>query len=317
MHNGWFRGNDNTLIMRSGKEVKFRSLTISSTLTIPESSNLDLETEYMDVTLGTLNGTANLDLNGSFFTAKYVQQLNAKLRNSELKIDKVEGASVSAHNSRVMLLTAKQVEIGKLLFDNRSIGFDRVNFDVINEYFRPKPLPPADKSKDLEGKYSSTNKYTLKNLKKLEVYSSLNDKFSINEIDELKLMDVAFSEFDISKLMKKVYGQFDFGELNIYSLDKSQFENVILTSSFGSLRIFSQEADNLRMVVKNISKTKERFLEALEFNLEDNVKVGPDFKVCPMDNQSEFSYKKGSYKGKENQKGLIHLTCDFCDLYLN
>ncbi len=312
MRNGWFKDDDNTLIMRSGKEIKFRSLTISSILTIPKNSNLDMKSKYMNITLGELNGTANLDLTGSIFTAKYVQDLKAKLKQTELTINEVKTASVSAHHSKIMLLEAEDIQIGKLLLDNLALGFD-----VWSHHHYPENSFDSAKDARMKSKYSSTNKYTFKDLDKLEVYSSLNDKFSMNELGELNLMDVAFSEVDISKLKKKAQGQFDFGELNVYGLDKTAFEHIILTSSFGSLRIFGQDSEDLKLVVKNISKKKVTVFETSEFQVAESLQIGPKYKMTSTSGQSEFIYQKGNYKEADNQKGLIHLTCDYCDLKLN
>lgn len=300
--NSWLKkSNDNTITLNKGQSYKFEYLELSSELYIPKKSNLEIDTEYTDIRLGNFEGKLELKLKDGALSSPFINKLNSQISTSKINVTEIRDATISANRSTIEIDKTASLSIGKI---EQTVGCmnnvfieNRGSFNSINFSGREK------------AKNSSLNKYYLKTLDDLDVYSSLNDKIQIESIGIIRLRDVSFSDFEISTLEKSIEGIIKYGEINIFEIKNDDFKKIELESAYSSLRISGGNIENVEVEIQQTQKEDQAFLDGLSDN-EMNMNVSSDYKLISETDNKEFIYSKGTGKKK------IYLVCNRCDLIL-
>ncbi len=150
IENGWFRADDNSVVLSNGKEYKIKYLELSTTLYVPRKSQLDLDTEEVFLSLGDHEGRLDLRMNQGTFTANKLNELKGSLKSVTLEIKELSKGELRAKGSKISINRADELilesslstldfqDIGKLIF-NKSLS-DKLSCGQVKLFFVEEAL---------------------------------------------------------------------------------------------------------------------------------------------------------------------------------
>ncbi len=319
MKNGWLRGIDNTVTTANGNEYKLDYLEISAELFIPENSNLEIvDAHFTDFLIGKLNGILTVELEGGSVKGTYIQEVNAWLNSSEVRLSEVDLLDVSAHQSKININKVNDCTIGKLPFE-----YDAINFGALNHGVG-SPLVPIVNIGSNKEHNSTINKYKFDDVNRLKIASSANDKIDVINLNDAELLKTNFTDLTISTLNGSMTGAMSFGELDIFTLNTIWNNDFELESFNGTLRIYSRNIKDLELnIITNKvkpevmlhGKSPKEHQQLLNNVGENLIHIGDDYILLENESNNRSTNKSIYRKGTKKQNGsVMKIFCNNCDL---
>ena len=112
--NGFFRRDRNTFILDNGKKYNIRQLVITSTLYLPKQSNIFLNTDYVGLSLGDLEGQLTINAKYGYIKANNVKEVTGNIQNFNADFKDVEKMTLNASYSTISALSVQELQIGSL-----------------------------------------------------------------------------------------------------------------------------------------------------------------------------------------------------------
>lgn len=130
IYNSFFGKDDNSVILTNGKTYKIKYLELTTTLFIPEKSNLVLSTKGTAISLDNHTGKIDLTMNKGNLIAKNINILNANFININAKINQITNAKISLKNVDLTLNESNKLELKSAI---STISIKKLNTLLITE----------------------------------------------------------------------------------------------------------------------------------------------------------------------------------------
>ena len=277
MQNSRFRSDDCQIILQDGTTFSIDYLEIKTRLYIPKTANLKVNSILNHtLRLGDLEG--NLDLNiqyGEVFGQK-IKNLNANLHFCYNVIFKeAETVNASATNSHLKIDKVNHLSIGE-----EKLSKDFVNKNDLQEWMNNN---------------SSMNIYNFREVEKMTIFDTANDKFKIGEVNDLEIKSSIFSNYQILKLNESLSLNAKSGDVSISEVAKD-FKHINLKNTHSTIKLNIAEHGNFGINIYNVN--------AIDYRLP------PNAKLIEKDSNKNAYFKIGESKNT----GTIDIQCDRCEL---
>lgn len=277
LRNGRFRSDASKIILQDGSSFSVEYLEIKTRLYIPKTANLKVNSILNHtLKLGDLEGDLDLDLQYGEVYGKKIKNLNANLRFCYNVIFKeAEMVNASATNSHLKIDKVKNLTIGE-----NKLSKDLTGKNIFNQWMNNN---------------SSMNIYNFREVKKLVIFDTANDKISIGEIDHLEIKSSIFSNYKILKLNETLNLNAKSGDISISEVSKD-FKNIDLNNTHSKMTINIPEIGNYGINIFDV--------KSIDFKLPTHAKL--------LESKSN---KNALFKIGENENtGIINIQCDRCEL---
>ena len=253
IYNSFFGDDDNKVILTDGKEYKVKYLELTTTLFIPESSKLILNTQRSNINVGSHNGEIDLEMKRGSFIAKRVNRLTANLETVKVDIEQLLSGKLIVKNSILKFLEADELHMKSSL---STVSIAKSNTLVINR--------------------------------------SLNDKYIINNVNDVMVEESLFSEYKISMVN---------GTLEM----KTKNNDIVVDG-------FSKNAS--RVFVKNRNGVVQLGLESLgSYKLTCNWVTQNTYELPSGLDRLVFTQNQGQYaSGNKPYQAQVDIECKQCDI---
>lgn len=279
--NGFFRRDRNTFILDDGKKYNVQQLIISSTLYIPKQSNIFLNTDYVGLSLGDLEGQLTINAKYGYITANNVKEVTGNIQNFNADFKNVEKMTLNASYSTISALTVQELQIGSL-----ELLANRKNTPNIFENGLPHDA------------LSFSNKYRIENIHQLNISSTNSDAFTLGIVDHFKAINSKFSNYHIKQLKHTFFANGKNGDITIYDLS-SNFEKVNISNQFSTIELNTKPVSNFQVNIASNEKTELRFANSL-------IATTP-----------KSGWAANYFKGDKNSKSTIEIDCEYCEVIIN
>jgi len=277
MSNSFFSGDDCKLILANGKKYPIESLRIKTSLSIPKTINLKINSILNNtVRLGDFEGDLELDLYYGEVYGKKIKNLDANLRFCyNVIFEEADFVKVSGTNSHLKVNKVNKVEIGEKRL-SREPSF-------------------LDFTGDFTENNSSMNIYNFGEVGEMIIYDTANDEFKIGTVDKLIAKSSVFSNYQVLRLNDELSFNAKNSDLNISEVNDA-FESIVLDNTLSTINLNMADDSNYKI---NITGK-----EYLEYTLPKN-------NVLLEQKQGMHSiFKVGEGEGN----GEVHIRCDNCNV---
>ncbi len=279
--NGFFRRDRNTFILDNGKKYNVRQLVISSTLYLPKQSNISLNTDYVGLHLGDLDGQLTINAGYGYLEANNVKEVAGNIKNFNANFKNVEKITLNASYSTISAVSIEHLQIGSLeLFAKKKNIVGLFDSDTPNNAL------------------SFSNKYRIENVHQLNISSTSSDAFTLGTIDHFKAINSNFSNYHIKKIKHTFSANGKNGDITIYDVAPN-FEKVNIGNQFSTIELNMKSVENFKVNIASKEKTELRFAKYL---IEGVAKAG---------------WASNYFKGDKNSKGIVEVDCVYCEVIIN
>ena len=101
-----FWADNNYIRLENGKEFQLIRLELTTTIFIPEWSDLNINTVLNNIILANHTGNINLNMKGGRFKSSSINNVTASVTNSHIKIAKLTDGIIEAKNTSITIDTA-------------------------------------------------------------------------------------------------------------------------------------------------------------------------------------------------------------------
>ncbi len=177
VENGWFKEENNHIVLDNGRICPIEFLSISTTLYVPVNSQIVIDAEDTDLLIDRHEGELELNAVGGSFTAKEISHLKGSLQFVDLNIEHIEKATLSLKKS---LLQAKSIH---QLHLESSLSKLEVN-----------------KIEKLEIAKSMNDQFSLESVNSIKASNSLYSHYRLGSCTESLEMTLKSGDVDIKNL---------------------------------------------------------------------------------------------------------------------
>ena len=277
LRNGLFMNDKCWIELDDGTQIDLTQLEIKNQLYIPYSSNFKVEGEYVDLSLGPIEGKLTASISHGSISAENVKQIDLHVISSQIHLGQVDTAYINARSCNI---SGKRIE--NLTLDNRPAK-------ILSD-----PLFDLDFN---DAYTSSLNKYYLDEVGTIEVAASENDKFTMNQIRQVKIHQAIFSTFIIQYLHDRLFMHSKSSDVTIEKIDPN-FTGIDIDNQLSTIKIKLSDLDRYELEIVKVEHTE--FAPPRQAAL-----ISPE-------NHAKKTYRRGDENG-----GKITLSCSKCDLILN
>jgi len=137
IENGWFREDDNSIILDNGKEYKLTFLKLSSTLFVPKDNELIIQGASSNISVQDHEGRVEVKMESGSFSANHLKRLDAQLDASNMTVNQVDRAQIKSQHSKVQIGSANELEVtSELSTYSVSKAEKLVANDLVNEKWK-------------------------------------------------------------------------------------------------------------------------------------------------------------------------------------
>ncbi len=277
MRNSRFRSDNCQIILEDGTSFSIDYLEIKTRLYIPKTANLKVNS-ILNHTLKLDDLEGNLDLNIQYgeVYGKKIKNLNANLRFCyDVIFKEAETVNTSATNSYLKI--------------------DKVNHLSIGEEKLSKELGNQSATQVWMNNNSSMNIYDFRDVEKMIIFDTANDKFEIGEVNHLEVKSSIFSNYEILKLNETFSLNAKSGDVSISEIAAS-FKNINLKNTHSNLTLNIPEKGNFGINIYHVT--------TIDYSLP------PNAKLIKSKSSKDLYFKIG--EGKNT--GTIDIRCNKCEL---
>uniref|UniRef100_UPI003217FD59 hypothetical protein n=1 Tax=uncultured Draconibacterium sp. TaxID=1573823 RepID=UPI003217FD59 len=252
-----------TITLLNGDKLKIKDFEISHQITLPESTSLNLENKYSTITMGSLDGPAELNLYSSKLTAgSFASTVQIQSKYSKLYIENLnDKTKLNLYDSDIVFKAATNLEIqskyskfegntaGSLFINSYDDDFqidefsdlkmeakysDLVSVAVLNKldlklYDSDLKIESAKQGR-FSGKYCELK---LGNVKELEIPSSYDNDLYLGKTNSVTIDESKYSLYEIKSTSKLNLTGYD-DDVQIDRLN-SDFQGISMNSKYGTL----------------------------------------------------------------------------------
>jgi len=177
VENSWFKDESNHIILDDGTTYPLKFLSISNTLYIPISSQVDISSNENDITLDRHHGKITITASGGSLIAREIDDLSADIKFAEIFVDQLGETNLTLQNSHI-----KSQSIHRLSLESAT------------------SLLEVDSIENLDITESVNDKFTVQNVKSIKVNNSLFSTYAFYSCTQnlemfLKNCDVDIQNF--------------------------------------------------------------------------------------------------------------------------
>lgn len=279
--NGFFRRDRNTFILDDGKKYNVQQLVITSVLYLPKQSNIYLNTDYVGLHLGDLDGQLNINAKYGYLEANNVKGFNGNLQTFTANFKTVEKMVLNASYSNISALTVKHLQIGSL----ELLTEQNNTTDIFQNEITPKAL-------------SFSNKYRIENVNHLDISSTSGDAFTLGVVDNFKAINSNFSNYHIKSIQETFTINGKNGDVMIYKVAPG-FEKINIDNQISTIELNMDEAAHFNLDIASTEK--------VEFRLSQNIQKG----------NPKTGWALNYFKGNNKNAGQIAIDCKYCEIIVN
>lgn len=279
--NGFFRRDRNTFILENGQKYDVRQLIIESILYLPKQSNIQLNTDYVGLSLADLEGKLSINAKYGYIKAKNVKEVVGNIQNFNADFEQVENMTINASYSSISASAIKNLTIGSLeLLAKRKKTVGLFGNDQNNTAL------------------SFSNKYRIEKINHLKIRESGNDEFNLGIVAAFIGINSSFSNFHIKKVEKSFEINGKNGDVTIYSVAPN-FEKINIDHQISTVELNMQAVKNYKVHLTSKEKTELK----LNANLQEGV----------LEKGGAHNY----FKGNRAKGGTIAIDCEYCEIIIN
>jgi len=200
IYNNFFRKDDNSVVLNNGKEYKIKYLELTTSLFIPEKSNLILNTQGTTIDIDNHKGTINLTMDKGNLIAKKMNVLTANLKNVDAKIHQITNATISLKN---VTLTLNEVNELGLKSEISLINIGKSNTLLINESINDQFI--IDTANDILVTKSLFSDYKISSINNTIEVNAKNSDITVNSFDKkVTSIDIQNQNASIKLVLKNL-----------------------------------------------------------------------------------------------------------------
>lgn len=275
--NSSFRKDICKIILQDGKSFTIDYLEVKTSLYIPKTANLKVNSILNHtLRLGDLEGDLDLDIQYGEVYGNKIKNLNANLRFCYNVIFKeAENVNASATESHLKIDKVKHLRIGEKKLTK--------GLDVKGEF------------KQWMDNNSSMNLYNFREVEKMIISDTANDKFTIGEVDDLEIKSSIYSNYKILKLNNVLNLNARNGDVSISEVSKD-FKTIDLHNTLSNLNINIADDGNYGINIFDI--------KSIDYKLPNSAKLI----------EKEPSKNAQFKMGNDENTGIINIQCERCEL---
>lgn len=179
IYNSFFGKDDNSVILTNGKVYKIKYLELTTSLFIPEKSNLVLNTKGTTIYLGNHTGNIDLTMDKGKLIAKKMNSLTANLMNINATVSQITNANISLKNVDLKLSKANKLELTSAI---STINIEKLNTLLINESINDIFI--VDTIRDIIVAKSIFSEYKISSINNTIEVNAKNSDITVNSFDK-------------------------------------------------------------------------------------------------------------------------------------
>ena len=279
--NGFFRKNRNTFILDNGKKFNVRQLVIESILYLPKTSNIQLNTDYVGLSLDDLDGKLSINAQQGYLTAKNIKEVMGNIQNFNADFLEVEKMTLNASYSSITATAIHNLVIGSLeLLAKRKKEVGLFGNDQNNTAL------------------SFSNKYRIEKIHQLKIWESGNDEYNLGTVQNFSAVNSSFSNFHFKKIEKTFEINGKNGDVTIYAIH-SDFEEIKIDNQISTLELNMQAVTDVQINLTSKGKNELKLNSTLQ---EETPKEG---------------WASSYFRGDIKKGGVIEIDCEYCEIIIN
>ncbi len=278
--NGFFVKDRMIAYLMDGSSYDFKKLTIKASVYIPRSNNVELQVNYLHVSLGDLDGALKLFLLRGELDAGHIGDVRAKLESAKLRLKQANHVDLVA---KAALFEAEEVHTLDIQYGH-------------GVHFVP--------DRDMFGRYDakkqvgySLSKYIIGRIERIKIDATVNDQFTIKDIDQLDVKSSKFSNYFIRQLQERADFNCTSGDVTIQQL----------SAGFADLS-FNNQTSTITVGTANT----ENYLVEMNENTFTEFVPPSSLQELSSDRPTQQRYLNGSH----GEAGTIRFTCENCKISL-
>jgi hypothetical protein len=248
--------NKTTLTLNNGDKVRIKNFKIKHELNIPKAAKLNLKNKYSDVTLGKMDGKANLNLYSSKLIAgDFEKEVIIESKYSKLYVESFKDKStLNLYDTDIQFKSADDLEIKSKYSKVEGDKAGKLNIDSYDDNFSIAEFSDLKMS----AKYSDLISEAVVNNLFLDLYDSnvkissailggFNGKYSdlkLGDVKELKIgesydNDVYLGKTQSVNIAQSKYSKYEIGSISKFELSGYDDDVKIdkLNSDFAGISI--------------------------------------------------------------------------------